>query len=307
MSQSSLRLGTRGSKLARVQAGMVARLLQERGTACEIVPLKTTGDRILDRPLADAGGKGLFTKELEEALLSGVIDLAVHSMKDVPTALPEGLVIAAILPREDPSDVFIARKARTLAELPAGARVGTSSVRRKAQILRSRPDVQCVPLRGNVDTRLAKLESGEVDAILLAMAGLKRLGIAGRVTSILNPEEWLPSLAQGAVGIEIRLGDARTASLLAALNDEAASIELDCERAFQAALDGSCRTPIAGLARVDGKRLFFRGEVIAQDGSDYVATDFQIRLGADPRLDAARAGREAGAALRPRAARWLSL
>ena len=307
MSQSSLRLGTRGSKLARVQAGMVARLLQERGTACEIVPVKTTGDRILDRPLSDAGGKGLFTKELEEALLSGAIDLAVHSMKDVPTALPEGLVIAAILPREDPSDVFIARKARTLAELPAGARVGTSSVRRKAQILRSRPDVQCVPLRGNVDTRLAKLEAGETDAILLAMAGLKRLWLARRVTSILNTEEWLPSLAQGAVGIEIRLGDARTASLLAALNDEAASIELDCERAFQAALDGSCRTPIAGLARVDGKRLFFRGEVIAQDGSDYVATDFQIRLGADPRLDAARAGREAGAALRPRAARWLSL
>jgi hydroxymethylbilane synthase len=307
MSQSSLRLGTRGSKLARVQAGMVARLLQERGTACEIVPLKTTGDRILDRPLADAGGKGLFTKELEEALLSGAIDLAVHSMKDVPTALPEGLVIAAILPREDPSDVFIARKARTLAELPAGARVGTSSVRRKAQILRSRPDVQCVPLRGNVDTRLAKLEAGETDAILLAMAGLKRLGLGECVTSVLNPEAWLPSLAQGAVGIEIRLGDARTASLLAALNDEAASVELDCERAFQAALDGSCRTPIAGLARVDGKRLFFRGEVIAQDGSDYVATDFQIRLGADPRLDAARAGREAGAALRPRAARWLSL
>jgi hydroxymethylbilane synthase len=307
MSQSSLRLGTRGSKLARVQAGMVARLLQERGTACEIVPVKTTGDRILDRPLSDAGGKGLFTKELEEALLSGAIDLAVHSMKDVPTALPEGLVIAAILPREDPSDVFIARKARTLAELPAGARVGTSSVRRKAQVLRLRPDLECVPLRGNVDTRLSKLEFGETDAILLAMAGLKRLGIAGRVTSILNPEEWLPSLAQGAVGIEIRLGDARTASLLAALNDEAASVELDCERAFQAALDGSCRTPIAGLARVDGKRLFFRGEVIAQDGSDYVATDFQIRLGADPRLDAARAGREAGAALRPRAARWLSL
>jgi hydroxymethylbilane synthase len=307
MSQSSLRLGTRGSKLARVQAGMVARLLQDRGTACEIVPVKTTGDRILDRPLADAGGKGLFTKELEEALLSGAIDFAVHSMKDVPTALPEGLIIAAILPREDPSDVFIAKAVRTLSELPAGARVGTSSVRRKAQILRSRPDVQCVPLRGNVDTRLAKLEAGETDAILLAMAGLKRLGVADRVTSVLNPEEWLPSLAQGAVGIEIRLSDARTASLIAALNDEAASIELDCERAFQAALDGSCRTPIAGLARVDGKRLSFRGEVIAQDGSDFAATDFQIRLGAEPRLDAARAGREAGVALRPCAARWLSL
>ena len=308
MSQSSpLRLGTRGSKLARVQAGMVARLLQERGTACEIVPVRTTGDRILDRPLADAGGKGLFTKELEEALLSSAIDFAVHSMKDVSTALPEGLIIAAILPREDPSDVFIAKAARTLSELPAGARIGTSSVRRKAQILRSRPDVQCVPLRGNIDTRLAKLEAGETDAILLAMAGLKRLGVAGRVTSILNPEEWLPSLAQGAVGIEIRQTDSRTASLITALNEEAASTELACERAFQAALDGSCRTPIAGLARVEGKRLSFRGEVIAQDGSDSASTGFEIQLGADPRVEAARAGCEAGDALRPRAARWLSL
>jgi hydroxymethylbilane synthase len=307
MSQSSLRLGTRGSKLARVQAGMVARLLQQNGTACEIVPVKTTGDRILDRPLAEAGGKGLFTKELEEALFSGAIDLAVHSMKDVPTALPEGLTIGAILPREDPSDVFIAKRAHTLLELPAGARVGTSSVRRKAQILRARPDLECVLLRGNVDTRLAKLESGETDAILLAMAGLKRLGLADRVTSVLSTEEWLPSLAQGAVGIEIRKSDARTASLIGALNDETAATELACERAFQAALDGSCRTPIAGLARIEAGRLRFRGEVIAPDGSDFAATDFQIQLGADPRQDAARAGREAGTALLPRAARWLGL
>jgi hydroxymethylbilane synthase len=307
MSQSSLRLGTRGSKLARVQAGMVARALQQRGTACEIVPVKTTGDRILDRPLADAGGKGLFTKELEEALLCDAIDLAVHSMKDVPTALPEGLSLAAILPREDPSDVFIAKRARTLLELPVGARVGTSSVRRKAQILRARPDIECVLLRGNVDTRLAKLEAGETDAILLAMAGLKRLGLADRVTSVLSTEVWLPSLAQGAVGLEIRKSDARTASLIGALNDEIAATELACERAFQAALDGSCRTPIAGLARIEAGRLRFRGEVIAPDGSDFAATDFQIQLGTDPRQDAARAGREAGTALLPRAARWLGL
>jgi hydroxymethylbilane synthase len=307
MSQSSLRLGTRGSKLARVQAGMVARALQQRGTACEIVPVKTTGDRILDRPLADAGGKGLFTKELEEALLCDAIDLAVHSMKDVPTALPEGLSLAAILPREDPSDVFIAKRARTLLELPVGARVGTSSVRRKAQILRARPDIECVLLRGNVDTRLAKLEAGETDAILLAMAGLKRLGLADRVTSVLSTEVWLPSLAQGAVGLEIRKSDARTASLIGALNDEIAATELACERAFQAALDGSCRTPIAGLARIEAGRLRFRGEVIAPDGSDFAATDFQIQLGTDPRQDAARAGREAGTALLPRAGRWLSL
>ncbi len=307
MPQSSLRLGTRGSKLARMQADLVARVLQERGIACKIVPVKTTGDRILDRPLADAGGKGLFTKELEEALFSGAIDLAVHSMKDVPTALPPGLIIAAILPREDPCDVFIAKRARTLSELPAGARVGTSSVRRKAQILRARPDLTCLALRGNVDTRLAKLAAGETDAILLAMAGLKRLGLADRVTSVLNPNEWLPSLAQGAVGIEIRQSDTRTASLIGALDDEAAATELACERAFQAALDGSCRTPIAGLARIDGKRLSFRGEVIAPDGSDFAATEFQVQLGADPRQEAAHAGREVGVALRPRAKHWLVL
>ena len=307
MSQSTFRLGTRGSKLARVQADMVARALREKSVACEIVTVKTTGDRILDRPLADIGGKGLFTKELEEALLSGTIDLAVHSMKDVPTALPDGLTIAAIRPREDPSDVFVATRARALSDLPAGARIGTSSVRRKAQVLRLRPDLDCVSLRGNVDTRLTKLESGEIDAILLAMAGLKRLGMAGRITAILDVEEWLPSLAQGAVGIEIRVDDARTALAVAALNDKAAAIELACERAFQGALDGSCRTPIAGLARLEGDRLSFRGEVIATDGSDFAATDFQIRLGADPERDAARAGREAGEALRPRAERWLAL
>ena len=307
MSQSTFRLGTRGSKLARVQADMVARALREKSVACEIVTVKTTGDRILDRPLADIGGKGLFTKELEEALLSGTIDLAVHSMKDVPTALPDGLTIAAILPREDPSDVFVATRARALSDLPAAARIGTSSVRRKAQVLRLRPDLDCVSLRGNVDTRLTKLESGEIDAILLAMAGLKRLGMAGRITAILDVEEWLPSLAQGAVGIEIRVDDARTALAVAALNDKAAAIELACERAFQGALDGSCRTPIAGLARLEGDRLSFRGEVIATDGSDFAATDFQIRLGADPERDAARAGREAGEALRPRAERWLAL
>jgi len=307
MSQSApaLRLGTRGSKLARWQADMVARALQDGGTTCEIVPVKTTGDRILDRPLADAGGKGLFTKELEEALLSGAIDLAVHSMKDVPTSLPKGLTIAAILPREDPSDVVIAKSVRTLSELPSGARVGTSSVRRQAQLLRLRPDLRCVLLRGNVDTRLAKLDAGEMDAIILAMAGLKRLGLAARVTSVLPYEEWLPSLAQGAVGIEIRESDARTASPVAKLDEVAASIALACERAFQAALDGSCRTPIAGLAQIDGRHLSFRGEVIAPDGTDFAATEFQIVLGADPRHDAVAAGRESGMALRPRASRWL--
>lgn len=308
MSQSSpLRIGTRASKLARVQADAVARLLAEGGTACETILVKTTGDRILDRPLADVGGKGLFTKELEEALLKETVDLAVHSMKDVPTALPEGLGIAAMLPRENPADVLIAKTARTLSDLPKGARVGTSSVRRKAQLLRARPDIECVLLRGNVDTRLAKLAAGEMDAILLAMSGLKRLGLADRVTCVLDTDEWLPSLAQGAVGIEIRMADTRTAPPVAQLDDQQTSIALACERAFQGALDGSCRTPIAGLATITGSRLSFRGEVVAPDGSGFVDTAFQIALGSSPMAAAARAGRDAGAELRPRAAQWLSL
>jgi hydroxymethylbilane synthase len=307
-STSRLRLGTRGSKLARVQADMVARLLGERtGIACEIVLVKTSGDRIQDRPLADAGGKGLFVKELEEALLTDQIDLAVHSMKDVPTALPPGLAIGAVLPREDPSDVLIAKSACTLLELPAGARVGTSSVRRQAQLARVRPDLNCMLLRGNVDTRLAKLEAGETDAILLAMAGLKRLGLAARVTSVLAVGQWLPSLGQGVVGIEIRKADLPTASLVGTLDDEATAIALSCERAFQDALDGSCRTPIAGLARVKGATLSFRGEVIAPDGLDFVETEFEVQLGANRKEDAARAGRDAGEKLRPAASRWLAV
>jgi hydroxymethylbilane synthase len=287
---------------------MVARILAERtGAVCEIVLVKTSGDRIQDRPLADAGGKGLFVKELEEALLTDQIDLAVHSMKDVPTALPPGLAIGAVLPREDPSDVLIAKSVRTLSDLPAGARVGTSSVRRQAQLARVRPDLKCVLLRGNVDTRLAKLEAGETDAILLAMAGLKRLGLAERVTSVLAVEEWLPSLGQGIVGIEIREADPRIASLLGTLDDEETAIALSCERAFQDALDGSCRTPIAGLACVEGATLSFRGEVIAPDGRGFVQTEFKIELGADKTQDAAHAGREAGEKLRPSASQWLAV
>lgn len=304
MPQSTLRIGTRGSRLARVQAAMVERALAAAGTPCEIVPIKTTGDRILDRPLADAGGKGLFTKELEEALLAGNIDLAVHSMKDVPVLLPEGLGIGAILPREDPEDVLIAPGCSSLSQLPPGARVGTSSVRRQAQVLRARPDVNCVLLRGNVDTRLAKLDSGQMEAVILARAGLKRLGLDGRAMTILSTEEWLPSLAQGAVGIEMRLSDERTARAVKALDDKATAIRLSCERAFQAALDGSCRTPIAGLAEIKNGTLFFRGEVLAPDGSDYSAIAIgPINCGKN---EAARAGREAGEALKPRAAKWLA-
>ncbi|HEY0302549.1 MAG TPA: hydroxymethylbilane synthase, partial [Rhizomicrobium sp.] len=247
-----LRLGTRGSKLALVQAGMVRDRLLAAGAACEIVILKTSGDRIQDRSLADAGGKGLFVKELEDALLADAIDLAVHSMKDVPTALPPGLDLSAFLAREDPSEAFLSRKAASLDALPPGAVIGTSSVRRQAQVLRRRPDLKVVLLRGNVDTRLRKLDDGEMDAIFLALAGLKRLGLQDRATAILAPKDWLPSLGQGVVGIEIRETDTVARELTGLLNHEPSEFALACERAFQAALDGSCRTPIAGLATVDG-------------------------------------------------------
>ena len=299
-----LRLGTRGSKLALVQANMVAAML---GSACEIVVLKTSGDRIQDRSLADAGGKGLFVKELEDALLGGSIDLAVHSMKDVPVALPPGLAIAALLPREDPRDVFVSVTAKSLEGLPHGARVGTSSVRRAAQIARLRPDLCVVPLRGNVDTRLRKLDAVEVDAIILAYAGLKRLGLQARATSLLPTETWLPALSQGAMGIEMREQDPRRSTIAAALNDEMTSIAIACERAFQAALDGSCRSPIAGLATVADNRLLFRGEVLAPDGSAFVDTSLDVALGNNPFAEGARAGREAGLAIRERAQPWLAL
>jgi hydroxymethylbilane synthase len=271
----------------------------------EIVILKTSGDRIQDRSLAESGGKGLFVKELEEALLRGAIDLAVHSMKDVPTALPPGLALAAILARADPRDAFLSPRAKTLMDLPQGARLGTSSVRRRAQVLRARPDLDVVLLRGNVDTRLAKLERGEVDAMLLALAGLQRLDLHDRVTQILD--DWLPALAQGAIGIEIRETDTRAREIAGLLNHKPTELALDCERAFQAALDGSCRTPIAGLARMDGARLIFRGEVLAPDGSDSVQSDFDIALGHNPRAAAQEAGRRAGAELKPRAKNWLGL
>lgn len=303
MMAQTTRIGTRGSRLARVQTDIVAAAL---GGNCEIVVVKTSGDRIQDRPLADAGGKGLFTKELEEALLSGAINLAVHSMKDVPAALPRGLAIGAVLPREDPRDVFISHKARTLAELPKAARIGTSSVRRQALVARARPDLEIVLLRGNVDTRLKKLDAGDYDAILLAQAGLKRLGMDSRVTSFMPLNEWLPALSQGAIGIEIRDNDTATASRVSQLNHEPTEIALACERAFQLALDGSCRTPIGGLATFENNRLSFRGEVIAPDGSDFTETAFDVPLSGGAK-EAARLGREAGEALKPRAQKWLVL
>src|SRR5437763_4557377 len=245
MPQSTLRLGTRGSKLALAQAALVRAALAALDIGCEIVTVRTTGDRIQDRPLAAAGGKGLFVKELEDALLGQRIDVAVHSMKDLPAVLPAGLEIAAVLPREDPRDAFISSRAESLGALPAGTRIGTSSVRRRAQVARLRPDLEPVLLRGNVDTRLAKLDGGEIDAVLLAHAGLKRLGLEDRATLVLPVEAWLPALSQGAIGTEVREHDAAV-GCLAALNHLPTAIALACERAFQVALDGSCATPIGG-------------------------------------------------------------
>ena len=269
--------------------------LNEEG-ALEIVIIKTTGDKVLNQPLADIGGKGLFTKEIDDALLDGRIDIAVHSMKDVPTYLPEGTILPCNLPREDVRDVFISEKYKTLSELPAGSVVGSASLRRQAQILAKRPDLEVVNFRGNVQTRLRKLSEGVCDATLLAYAGLKRLDLADKATSILSEDEMLPAVAQGAIGIACRDGDDRAAEALAALNHEETRLAVVCERAFLAALDGSCRTPIAGLARKtsDGG-MSFRGLVASLDGKRVLQTS---REGAATEEDAVAMGREAGEQLK---------
>ena len=276
-----IRIGTRGSPLALAQAHEVrARLMASSGrpqTAFSIVVIRTSGDRIQDRPLAEAGGKGLFTKEIEEALAAREIDLAVHSMKDMPTVLPTGLAIAALLPREDVRDAFVSLKFKQLADLPAGAVVGTSSLRRAAQIRRARPDLAIVPFRGNVGTRLAKLAEGVADATLLAVAGLNRLGEAGRITSAIEPDVMLPAVAQGAIGIEIREDDGTIRHLLAPLNDAATALTVAAERAFLARLEGSCRTPIAGLARLVDGMLHFKGQILTPDGREAHETEVQGR------------------------------
>jgi len=288
-----IRIGTRGSKLALVQAHetrnrlMVAHGLGEG--AVEIVTITTTGDRNPDRPLAEIGGKGLFTKEIEEALISGAIDLAVHSMKDMPAVIPEGLAIAAYLPREDARDALVSPLAKRISDLPRGAVVGTSSVRRAAQLLRRRPDLKIVPFRGNVDTRIRKLEAGQVQATLLACAGLNRLGLSLPQATPIAIEEMLPAVAQGAIGIEIRAQDGRARSLIAAINDAETETRVICERAFLATLDGSCRTPLAGHAILDGAEIRFRGEALSEDGSSCFES---LRNGVA--ADAARLGRDAG-------------
>lgn len=302
-SAAPLRIGTRGSPLALAQAHETRSRLAAAHPALaapdatEIVVINTTGDMLLDRTLADAGGKGLFTKEIEEALLDGRIDLAVHSMKDVPTVLPPGLEIAALLPREDPRDAFFSRTGVGLDALPAGAVLGTAGLRRQAQILERRPDLKIVPLRGNVQTRLRKLAEGEVDAMLLALAGLRRLGLADRLTEVLEPEVMLPAVAQGAIGIETRSDDAATKGLLAAIACAATERRVTAERALLAALDGSCRTPIAALAVLsdDGARLSLRAKALSHDGRQVFAATVEGAA-----ADAAALGAAAGADIKRR-------
>jgi hydroxymethylbilane synthase len=302
VSTVTLRIGTRGSPLALVQAEMVrAALAAAHGwaeDAVEINVIRTSGDRIQDRPLAEVGGKGLFTKEIEDALLSGTIDLAVHSAKDMPTLLPDGLMLAACLPREDVRDVFISRKAATLRDLPHGAVVGSASLRRQAMVRRLRPDISVVPFRGNVETRIRKLDAGQVHATLLALAGLKRLGLADKATALLDVDDFLPAVGQGAVTIEARSDDAHTRALLAKIDHVDTSVALLAERAFLDVLDGSCRTPIAGHATLDGDRLSFRGMILRPDGSQVFET---TRAGA--RRDAVALGADAGAELKRSAPR----
>jgi hydroxymethylbilane synthase len=291
--QTALVIGTRGSPLALRQAHETQdRLAAALGWEHVQLPLsviKTTGDVIQDRALSEAGGKGLFTKELDVALLDGAIDLAVHSAKDLPTRLPDGLAIAGYLPREDARDAFISRIAGSIAALPRGAVVGSASLRRQAQIKRARPDVAITLLRGNVGTRLARTENGEIAATLLAVAGLKRLGLLGHAAAILETDEFLPAVGQGAIAIVVRAADARVQQLVAPILDDATGIALAAERAFLAVLDGSCRTPIAGHARLVDGQLSFRGLVLRPDGSQSV----EVARTATP-MDAARIGDEAG-------------
>ena len=273
MDKKPLRIGTRGSPLALAQAHetrvrlMAAHSLPEDAFAIEII--STSGDRIQDRPLSEAGGKGLFTKEIEDALLDGRIDIGVHSSKDMPTLLPEGLELSAFLPREDVRDVFIGREAKTILDLPLGARVGSSSLRRQALIRRLRPDLDVVTFRGNVQSRLRKLEEGVVGGTMLALAGLKRLGMEHVATEIMSEEIFPPAPGQGAICIEARRDDEKTIEFVSAIHDRNTGLALACERAFLAALDGSCRSPIAGHASVVGDLLHFEGLILTADGQRF--------------------------------------
>lgn len=300
-----LRIGARGSKLSRTQTEHAAALLRRgvalREDAIAFAWITTSGDRIQDRTLIEAGGKGLFTKELDEALLDGRIDLAVHSLKDLPTRLPAGIVLACVPEREDPRDAFVSLKANALSELPPGAVIGTASLRRQAQALHLRRDLAIVTLRGNVDTRLAKLEAGVADATFLALAGLKRLGLEARATSLVDPHAMPPAACQGALAITARTGDTNTLALLAQIENRDSRAEIEAERAFLDALDGSCRTPIGALARVEAGALTFIGDVLTPDGATRWRRDASIALGGDANADARDLGARLGAEIRAEA------
>ena len=297
---SPLNIGTRGSPLALAQAYETRRRLGAAfdlpEEAFNIVVIKTTGDMIQDRPLKEVGGKGLFTKEIEEDMLSGKIDIAVHSMKDMPVAQPDGLLLDTYLPREDVRDAFVSPTIKRLGDLVQGATVGTSSLRRRAQLLHIRPDLKIVEFRGNVQTRLKKLADGVAEATFLAMAGLNRLGNAHVAQSAVEVDEMLPAVAQGAIGIERRANDMRVAEMLEAIHDIETGQRLAAERAFLDALDGSCQTPIGGLAVLDGGNIFLRGEILRTDGSDCLKHE-----GTAPIEDGADLGRAVADNLRTRA------
>lgn len=297
---ASLPIGTRGSPLALWQAEHVReRLAFQHGPdqgAASLSVITTSGDRIQDQSLANFGGKGLFTKEIDEALLQGNIALAVHSMKDLPTKLPDGLCLAAVLPRADVRDAFLSPQAASLDTLHEGAAVGTSSLRRAAQVKRARPDLRVIDFRGNVQTRLRKLAEGVADATLLAKAGLDRLDLADAATSVLSVDDVLPAVAQGAIGIVAREEDTKTRTLLDPLNDAMTATAVSCERMFLAELDGSCRTPIAGLAEIEGDAVRFRGLILSPDGAEWHDVELS-----GPFADAEALGRQAGEELRGRA------
>lgn len=275
MAEQTIRIATRQSPLALWQAQHVARRLRQAhpGLKTELVKMVTRGDKILDAPLAKVGGKGLFVKELEQGMLDGIADIAVHSMKDVPVEFPPGLHLATILQREDPRDAFVSSRHASLADLPHDAVVGTSSLRRQCQIKEKLPDCRILSLRGNVNTRLAKLDAGEYDAIILAAAGLKRLDLAERITEILQPEVSLPAIGQGAIGIECRIDDRASNALLQTLHDPQTSICVSAERAMNARLQGGCQVPIAGFARLHGGRLHLTGLVGSPDGQQMLRAE----------------------------------
>lgn len=291
-------IGTRGSPLAMAQAhetqARLAAAFREPRERFEIRVIKVMGDQILDRALAEAGGKGLFTREIDEAQLRGEVDISVHSGKDLPTRLPDGLAEAGFLEREDPRDAFISLKARSFAELPAGAVIGTASLRRQAMVRRLRPDLKVELLRGNVQTRLAKLKSGEVDATILALAGLNRLGLAHEAAAVLEPDVFLPAVAQGAIGLVARASDARTREALQAITHAATTRTVAAERAFLGVLDGSCRTPIAGHATLGPEGVRLIGQVLSPDGRRFFEGE---ETGADARWVGEALGRRIKAEL----------